>query len=87
MLIREEGGQAVYHIQPPAPGTVDQDYSANGGDEGSATIGEGDANVGTKNGSVKVKFDDEDNTNTTPANGSGSGGESNVWGRFMKVFM
>lgn len=77
MLIREEGGQAIYHIQPLSPVNPDSPT-----DDDSGIIEECDASVTSKNGSVKVRFDDEDNI---AAARSASGGGDNVWGRFMKV--
>lgn len=75
MLIREEGGQAVYHIQPPSDVEVSEGLER--------VLGESDARVESKNGSVKVRFEDEDWVASVAGGADGYGG---VFGKFMRAF-
>lgn len=75
MLIREEGGQAVYHIQPPSDLEVSEGVER--------VEGESDARAESKNGSVKVRFEDEDWVTSVAGGADGYGG---VFGKLMRAF-
>lgn len=75
MLIREEGGQAVYHVQPASDSEVSQDLEQ--------VPSESDAHIESKNGSVKIRFDDEDWVASVAGGADGNGG---VFGRFIRAF-
>lgn len=77
MLHREEGGQAVYHVQPPSDAEVSQGLLVE------RISGESDASIETKNGSVKVRFDDEDLVSSVAR---GTDGNGSIFGKLMRAF-